>query len=141
MKEPTIIDNPDLFSIEGTQISPHIILDKENQMLIIEGNSMLSTSYNFYKNIFKQLESIFQEHKFDKLDVIIHFIYINTQGIKEIISLINLLEKSKIPVHITWFYSDEDINDLGTQICELTKLDFEIKYKKPLDIEFGKNEE
>ena len=141
MKDPTIIDNSDLFSIEGTQISPHVIFDIQNQMLIIEGNSMLSTSHNFYKKIFNKLESVLKKNNIDKLDVNIHFIYINTQGIKEIISLINFFEKSKIPVHITWFYSDEDINDLGTQICELTNLHFEVQYKKPLDIEFGKNEE
>ncbi len=132
------IENNDEFYLEASNISPEVIISPRNHKLSITGNSILNNSFNFYKNIYDKIRTLIQQNKLPELLVEIHLNFINTQGIKEIINLLNYLEHVAIPVKIIWYYSDDDINDLGTQIGELIDLEFEKIYKEPTKFNFDK---
>ncbi len=132
------LENNDEFRIEATNVSPQVVINTKDNTFSIIGNSILNNSYNFYKNIFDKLHDLIEQNKFPHLTAIIHLNFVNTQGIKEIINLLNYLENVSIPVKILWYYSDEDINDLGTQIGELINLKFEKVYKTPENFNFDK---
>ena len=133
------IENNDEFHIQASNISPEVIINTKDHKLSITGNSILNNSYSFYKNIYEKIRSFIQQNKLPELIVEIHLNFVNTQGIKEIINLLNYLEHVSIPVKIIWYYSDDDINDLGTQIGELIDLSFEKIYKEPSKFNFDKN--
>ncbi len=130
-----VYENDDFFEIEETKLSPKIILDKKNFTLHITGSSLMEDSKPLFGCLYQHLKEFLSKPTTTSLLVHFHFVYLNTQAVKEILNLLNLLESVRIPVKIIWYYSDDEINDLGTQLSELTNLNLEKIYAEPPKVE------
>ncbi len=123
------VDTKDYTIIEATKASPYVFFDKKKQTLKLCGNSILDNSHAFYSLIYSELKNFLDQPCNKQLTVYFHFIYLNTQAVKEILNIINLLESSDVKAKIVWYYSDDEVNDLGMQLKELTNIDFDIIFK------------
>lgn len=114
--------------IEAQSDSPEILLDKDNNIFKISGNSFIDDPVPYYMPIFNWLD----DYK-DEPNECTHFQfklnYINTASIKQIANLLIKLEEinGKSDIKVIWFYQedDEDLYDEGKALNTMIRLNFE----------------
>ena len=119
----------DALIIEGTDDSPNVILDLENNIFELSGKSLPENVVEFYQPILDWMENYANgpnaETKFVfKLD------YFNTASAKLILDILLRLEKlhkSGNNVFISWHYreEDEDMQDAGEGYADMIEVPFE----------------
>lgn len=115
--------------INGTDDTPSIILDAENNAFHISGKSLPEDVYSFYKPILDWFKA-YAESPNPKTVLEFKFIYFNTATSRIIIDILFLIEKihkNKHDVAIKWFYpdDDEDLKDAGEEFAYIVKIPFE----------------
>ncbi|GAB4340029.1 MAG: DUF1987 domain-containing protein [Flammeovirgaceae bacterium] len=115
------------FSIEGTEDTPKIILDKASGIFEISGRSLPEDSAEFYEPVLNWLES-YSSQANPKTVFNFKLEYFNTASSKLILDILSKLEEIQ-GVTIAWYYheDDEDMQEAGEEFSELVELPFEFK--------------
>ncbi len=129
MSKVNVIEGNGFYKIKNTNTSPEIILDYKTGNFSIKGISLMADPVDFYMNVFDLIKEIISKNNFKSLNVSFHFFYINTQSNKQIVGLLSYFERLKIKTKVTWYYSDEEIAELGTHFRELIDIPLILEYR------------
>ena len=114
-------------SLEGTEDTPKIVLDKDNGIFEISGRSLPEDSAEFFQPVLDWLDSYSQSASSEtvfnfKLE------YFNTASSKLILDILSKLEEIDGTI-IHWYFheDDEDMEEAGEEFSELVEIPFEFK--------------
>ncbi len=117
----------DIIQLDGTEDTPKIILNKEQELFEISGRSLPEDSAEFYAPILEWLtrykDDANSETRFHfKLE------YFNTASSKLILDILSVLEDIEGTI-IVWYYheDDEDMEEAGEEFSDLVDIDFEFE--------------
>jgi len=118
-----------VIKIQGSDDTPTVTLDKENNIFEISGRSLPEDVVAFYQPILDWLT----EYASDPLDkTVFNFKleYFNTASSKLLLDVLLKLEDLKNDGHdvlVRWYYpdDDEDMLDAGTEYADIVDVDFE----------------
>lgn len=117
------------YSIAKTEKSPSIVFDAAKGALKIKGNSILSnTATAFYKPLLDIVENYVAQPK-AKTVISFQFDYLDSESAKRILAMLKILEGAAHgdnTVDVKWFYSNQDMENMGNNYRMIIKLDFQI---------------
>ena len=117
----------EIISLEGTEDTPKILLDKSNGIYEISGRSLPEDSAEFYQPVLDWLS----EYKNDpdpETIFVFKLEYFNTASSKLILDILSALEDiENTKIHWYFYEDDEDMEEAGEEFSELIDLDFEFK--------------
>ncbi len=110
-------------TIEATDSTPEIIIDKENQKISIKGKIIPENPIKYFAEISPIIMEFYNECDNIKLEFELE--YFNTSSAKYLFDLLKKFE-DKSKVEVIWIYEndDEDILEAGQDYEELTGLKF-----------------
>lgn len=115
--------------IESTPTTPEVLFSSTGE-LSIKGYSLPSNCELWYRDVFDWLKD-YSAGSPDKLHVIFNFEYINSSSMQAMSKFVKLTENyfanNDCQVKFIWRYNDEDIQELGEFLQELTSLPFELE--------------
>ncbi len=116
-------------NIKGTDDTPTIIFDPDNNKFEISGSSMPEDVISFYQPALDWLDKYASE-PLDKTIVDFKMEYFNTASSKVLMDILTKLEdihEAGNEINIRWHYQedDEDMMDAGEQYSELIEIPFE----------------
>ena len=117
----------EIISLEGTEDTPKILLNKENGIFEISGRSLPEDSAEYYQPILDWIEE-YADSPNEKTEFVFKLEYFNTASSKLILDVLSSLED--IPgMSIMWYFheDDEDMEEAGEEFSELVELPFEFK--------------
>ena len=116
--------------VEGTKMTPNVILDSDKKVYSITGNSRPENPLQFYKPIFEWLTNYLKETE-EKMVFEVQLDYFNTSTSKVLLDLFELFEKfaENKDIHVIWYYQsdDEEMQEAGEELLDLVELSHEIK--------------
>ena len=116
--------------VEGTKMTPNVILDSDKKVYSITGNSRPENPLQFYKPIFEWLTN-YLEGTEEKMVFEVQLDYFNTSTSKVLLDLFELFEKfaETKDIHVVWYYQsdDEEMQEAGEELLDLVELSHEIK--------------
>ena len=117
----------EVVSIEGTDETPNIKLDKASGVFEISGRSLPEDSPEFYNPVLAWI-SEYQKSPNPTTSFVFKLEYSNTASSKLIQDVMVALEKVS-GVKIVWYYEadDEDMEQAGREFAELVNIPFEFK--------------
>ena len=118
-----------VIKIQGTDHTPTVTLDKENNIFEISGRSLPEDVVVFYKPILEWLD----EYKNDPLDLTVFNFkleYFNTASSKLLLDVLLKLEDINNDGHevlVKWHYpdDDEDMEEAGEEYSDIVDVPFE----------------
>lgn len=118
-----------VIKIQGTDDTPTVTLDKENNIFEISGRSLPEDVVVFYKPILEWLD----EYKNDPLDLTVFNFkleYFNTASSKLLLDVLLKLEDINNDGHevlVKWWYpdDDEDMEEAGEEYSDIVDVPFE----------------
>jgi len=115
--------------IKGTDDTPGIILDKDENLFEINGRSLPEDVDAFFDPILNWLEE-YSENPNDKTVFTFKMNYFNTASSKLLLDVLMLLEEmyeDGNDVLVKWFYpeDDEDMEEAGEEYAEIVEIPFE----------------
>lgn len=120
----------DSIKLIGTDDTPNVILDIENNIFEISGRSMPEDVADFYQPILDWMDNTLKKHE-GKIIFTFKMNYFNTASSKLILDILIRLEElfadgKDITVH--WYYEedDEDMMDAGEEYAEIVDVPFKI---------------
>ena len=117
----------EIISLEGTEDTPKIILDKQNGIFEISGRSLPEDSAEFYQPVLEWLAEYSNEPLAETIFVF-KLEYFNTASSKLILDVLSALEDIEgTKIHWYFYEDDEDMEEAGEEFSELIDLDFEFK--------------
>ena len=113
----------DKLDIESTSRTPGVVFDFAHNHLKISGESYPEDVTEFYRPIFKALDSYLGTLGQGRCRFDFELIYLNSSSAKAVMMLIDKLEaaaKSGVSVEVYWFYDREDdtMQELGEEFGE-----------------------
>jgi hypothetical protein len=116
--------------IEGSQDTPSIILNKEENKFEITGKSFPADVSAFYKPVIQWLDKYSSEPNTETV-FILKMDYFNTASSKVILDILYKLEDLSNDgnvVKIKWYYpdDDEDMKETGEEYDEIVDIPFEL---------------
>ncbi len=116
--------------IQGTNDTPKVILDSENDIFEISGRSLPEDVIVFYRPILDWLEE-YKEDPLDYTEFVFRYIYFNTATsklIQDVLIKLEELYEAGNNVQVMWFYEedDEDMQDAGEEFMETVDVPFEL---------------
>lgn len=116
--------------IQGTNDTPKVILDPENDIFEISGRSLPEDVVSFYQPILEWLED-YKEKPLDYTEFVFRYIYFNTATsklIQDVLIKLEELYEAGNNVQVMWFYEedDEDMQDAGEEFMETVDVPFEL---------------
>lgn len=116
--------------IKGTNDTPKVILDIENDIFEISGRSLPEDVVSFYKPVIDWLDE-YKVSPLEYTEFVFRYIYFNTATSKLIQDILFKLEEiydAGHNVQIMWFYEedDEDMQDVGEEFMDLCNVPFEL---------------
>jgi len=117
----------DILSIEGTDETPRVILDKARGIFEISGRSLPEDSPEFYNPVLEWISNYSKDPNPTTV-FLFKLEYSNTASSKLIQDVMLALEKVK-NTKIIWYYEseDEDMEQSGHEFAELVNVPFEFK--------------
>ncbi|CAN5230088.1 DUF1987 domain-containing protein [soil metagenome] len=116
-----------IIKLVGTEDTPEIILDKEQEVYEISGRSLPEDSSEFYQPVLAWIAEYSQEPK-STMNFVFKLEYFNTSSSKLILDILSRLEE--LPgITISWYFhdDDEDMEEAGKEFSELVDIPFEFK--------------
>lgn len=103
-------------SIEDTKSTPKVILDPENNIIFLQGQSYPENAFKFYEPILKWVDD-YLEQLDTTADVTIdfHFPYINTSSAKCLMMLLEKFDEAYQQgkkLTLNWYYQKDNENEL-----------------------------
>jgi len=123
-----------VIKIKGTDDTPTVILDKDNEILEISGRSLPEDVAAFYDPILEWLDE-FAENPSKRTAFDFKLVYFNTASSKLILDILLKLEEIADDGHevvVRWHYpdDDEDMQEAGEEYADIVDVPFEqISYK------------
>jgi len=121
--------------INATSNSPRVVLDPENKIFEISGESRPKDIPKFYKPILQWLEEFEQSLKQQKdsttlFEFNFSFEYFNSLSAKFILDIckkLSRLHSDGSNINVKWHYEedDDDMNEVGQEMSRISKLPFE----------------
>jgi hypothetical protein len=116
--------------IKETKNSPQVLMDNENEILEIIGDSYPENAKEFYRPIFEWIDTFFENK--EKLFVNFNFSYFNSSSLKYITELLILFNKYHLAskeINVIWEYDSEDIEmrEIAEELSEDLEIDFDIR--------------
>jgi hypothetical protein len=115
--------------IQGTEDTPKIILDSENDIMEISGRSLPEDVTAFYEPVLNWLKEYAEN---PKENTVLNFklTYFNTASSKLLLDILMILEELKekgSSVLIKWHYpeEDEDMEEAGDEYADIVDVPFE----------------
>lgn len=120
--------NKKMVDIAGGRSTPRVVMDGDNKLCIIEGQSYPENSSSFYRPIIKWIEEYISK---DDAELILKlkFIYLNSSSVKVMFYIFDVLEgayKNGKNIKIDWQYDHE--NETAKEIGEELLEDFSLPY-------------
>lgn len=115
--------------IAGTEDTPNVILDAENEIFEISGRSLPEDVGSFYDPILSWLDE-YSENPNEKTIFNFKLVYFNTASSKLLLDILMKLEEiheSGNDVLIRWYYpeDDEDMEEAGEEYSDIVDVPFE----------------
>lgn len=115
--------------IQGTEDTPKVILDKENDIMEVSGRSLPEDVASFYDPILNWLDE-YAESPNDKTIFNFKLVYFNTASSKLLLDILMKLEEiheADNDVLIRWHYpeDDEDMEEAGEEYADIVDVPFE----------------
>lgn len=112
--------------IHGSRKHPSIVIDPENGMLEIKGNSIPEDAGAFYKPIVNKIEEYFYS-PYPLTIVSINLNYYNSSTSKWLLTIFQILKKHNQNGHnifVKWYYEDSDdaSYDAAIDYCKLLNI-------------------
>lgn len=116
-----------VLTLDGTENTPKVTLDKKNGIFEISGRSLLDDTAQFYKPILEWIKEYSAEPN-PGTDFTIKLEYFNTTSSKVLLDIFSALENIK-GAKIVWCFQDddEDMEEKGEEFAELVNIPFEFK--------------
>lgn len=119
----------EVIKIKGTDDTPSIILDKENEILEISGRSLPEDVTTFYEPILNWLDE-YAENPNPKTVFAFKLVYFNTASSKLLLDILMKLEEmheNGNDILIKWYYpeDDEDMEEAGEEYADIVDVPFE----------------
>lgn len=112
--------------ISGNSYRPEVDFNPQTGDLIISGRSILENSPKFYDPIMDWFKA-YAHHPAEKTRFHIKLDYFNTSSSKSLLSIIEILDEmhqSGKHIEILWYYSDEDMEELGEDYSHMIDIPF-----------------
>ncbi len=114
--------------IEGTEDTPEIVLDKENNIFKFSGKSLPEDVKEFYLPIVEWLDD-YSNNPNEKTKVVFKMEYFNSASSKRIVDILSKFEELKargFDISVDWYYQDddEDMQDSGEAFASIVDLPF-----------------
>ena len=119
----------EVIKIKGTDDTPNIILDKENDVFEISGRSLPEDVTTFYEPILNWLDDYAEEAN-EKTVFSFKLVYFNTASSKLLLDILMKLEdmhESGKEILIKWYFpdDDEDMEEAGEEYADIVDIPFE----------------
>lgn len=113
--------------LEGSESTPHVILDQKSGVFEISGRSLPSEAREVYEPVLRWINK-YAEHPNPVTEFVFKLEYINTGSSKMLLDLFFALQKIN-GARVSWCFleDDEDMEETGEEFAELVKLPFELK--------------
>ena len=117
--------------IQASNNTPHIILDVDLNILLIEGKSFPEDSKEFYRPVIEWMDELKTTNP-KELKIGFNLFYLSSSSIisvKQFLMKVVDLNNSGTKITIIWAFDedDDDIKKTGEDYQKLTKLNFEYK--------------
>lgn len=119
----------DSLRIEGSEDTPFVRLDKENNIFELSGNSYPEDCTAFYTSIIEWMKN-YADAPNESMEFTFSFIYFNSSSYKFIYDILHLLqdlsENKGVKIKINWLFKegDVDIREIGENLVETIKIPF-----------------
>ncbi len=128
-KEIESIQGKNEIEVEGSERTPHIILDKSNGLIKFSGYSLPEDSKSFYYPIRDWIKEYIEDAP-ENTEVIFDMEYFNSSSSKMLLEIIETLSKvymKEKKVSVKWYYQDgdEDTFESGKHLEDLVDIKFE----------------
>jgi len=115
--------------IQGTDDTPSVILDVENEIFQLSGRSLPEDVTAFYDPILEWLEELAEEYS-KKIVFEFKLEYFNTASSKLLLDILLKLEEmfeSGKEILVKWYYpeDDEDMEEAGEEYADIVDVPFE----------------
>ncbi|MDA3779363.1 MAG: DUF1987 domain-containing protein [Bacteroidales bacterium] len=119
----------EVIKIKGTDDTPNIILDKENDVFEISGRSLPEDVTTFYEPILNWLDDYAEEAN-KKTVFSFKLVYFNTASSKLLLDILMKLEdmhENGKEILIKWYFpdDDEDMEEAGEEYADIVDIPFE----------------
>ncbi len=118
-----------ILQIDGNTSRPTVIFNASTGQLRLMGRSILENSIRFYEPILKWIDE-YIKHPAEKTEFHMALEYFNTSTSKYLLQIMQQFEsmfRSGPDVSIVWYYSDEDMKDLGLDYQQIIRVPFEFR--------------
>jgi hypothetical protein len=119
----------EVMKIKGTDDTPSVVLDKDNEIFEISGRSLPEDVTTFYEPILNWLDE-YAESPNAKTVFTFKLVYFNTASSKLLLDILMKLEEMYENGHdilIKWYYpeDDEDMEEAGEEYSDIVDIPFE----------------
>ncbi len=120
----------DVIKIKGTDDTPNVILDAENNIIEFSGRSLPEDVVTFYTPAIQWIEE-YGKNPNPKTNVIFRLEYFNTASSKALLDILlkfeDILNEGN-DVVVQWYYQedDEDMLEAGEEYSEIVDIPFEM---------------
>lgn len=120
----------DVIKIKGTDDTPNVILDAENNIIEFSGRSLPEDVVTFYAPVIQWIEE-YAKSPNAKTNIIFRLEYFNTASSKILLDILLKFEDILNDGHevvVSWYYQedDEDMLEAGEEYSEIVDIPFEM---------------
>ncbi len=120
----------DTINIEGTNQTPKVVLDKQDNVIEISGNSLPENVQVFYTQVMDWIDEYSKDPN-EETKVVFKMDYYNTASSKMIFEILKKFDKlhaegNKVEIH--WYYAedDEDMEEAGEDYSSIVEVPFKL---------------
>lgn len=119
----------DVIKIKGTDDTPNVILDADNNIIEFSGRSLPEDVATFYAPILEWIDGYAKQPN-EKTEVIIKLEYFNTASSKMILDILLKFEEIHNEGHdvvVSWYYmeDDEDMEEAADEYADIVDIPFQ----------------
>jgi hypothetical protein len=119
----------DVIKIKGTDDTPNVILDADNNIIEFSGRSLPEDVATFYAPILEWIDE-YAKSPNEKTEVIIKLEYFNTASSKMILDILLKFEEIHNEGHevvVSWYYmeDDEDMEEAADEYADIVDIPFQ----------------
>jgi hypothetical protein len=126
-----------VIDIPPTEITPKVILDKDNGIFLIQGKCLPEDVKSFYNPVIEWFDE-YRENPNDLTNIVLDFDYFNTASSKMILIILSKLRdlyRLGKQVEVTWMFPmyDAELSEAGEEFSDLLNIPFNFvpKVEKP----------
>lgn len=112
--------------VEATQNRPYVDFNAETGELVMKGRSIIENTVRFFEPLLSWIDE-YVDNPSKKTELHLVLDYFNTSSSKFILSIFEKLEELYDlgkEVEVFWYYTDEDMEDLGKDYNHIVSMPF-----------------